>query len=75
MRWRVELGQLERVCQQIDGYGVTGTPAIDLGTHAIYVADAFGRIHALDLATGAERPRLAGHRLHATSGGSSSGAR
>ena len=35
---------------------MTGTPAIDLGTHAIYVADAFGRIHALDLATGAERP-------------------
>ena len=56
VRWRVDLGQLERVCQQIDGYGVTGTPAIDLGTHAIYVADAFGRIHALDLATGAERP-------------------
>ena len=56
VRWRVELGQLERVCQQIDGYGVTGTPAIDLGTHAIYAADAFGRIHALDLATGAERP-------------------
>ena len=64
VRWRVELGQLERVCQQIDGYGVTGTPAIDLGTHAIYVADAFGRIHALDLATGAERPGLARHRLH-----------
>jgi hypothetical protein len=56
VRWRVDLGQLERVCQQIDGYGVTGTPAIDLATHAIYVADAFGRIHSLDLATGAERP-------------------
>ena len=55
VRWRVELGQLERICQQIDGYGVTGTPAIDLGTHALYVADAFGRVHALDLATGAER--------------------
>src|SRR4029453_14058626 len=27
-----------------------------LATHAIYVADAFGRVHALDLATGAERP-------------------
>ena len=54
VRWRVDLGQLERVCQQIDGYGVTGTPAIDLGTHALYVADAFGRVHALDLATGAE---------------------
>ena len=56
VRWRVDLGQLERVCQQIDGYGVTGTPAIDPATHAIYVADAFGRIHSLDLATGAERP-------------------
>jgi hypothetical protein len=54
VRWRVDLGQLERVCQQIDGYGVTGTPAIDLATHALYVADAFGRVHALDLATGAE---------------------
>jgi hypothetical protein len=56
VRWRADLGQLERVCQQIDGYGVTGTPAIELATHAIYVADAFGRVHALDLATGAERP-------------------
>jgi PQQ-like domain len=55
VRWRVELGQLERVCQQIDGYGVTGTPAIDLATNALYVADAFGRIHGLDLVTGEER--------------------
>jgi hypothetical protein len=55
VRWRVDLGQLERVCQQIDGYGVTGTPAIDLTSRTLYVADAFGRIHALDLATGAER--------------------
>ena len=54
VRWRVDLGQLERVCQQIDGYGVTGTPVIDLATHALYVADAFGRVHALDLTTGAE---------------------
>jgi hypothetical protein len=55
VRWRVDLGQLERVCQQIDGYGVTGTPAIDVASRTLYVADAFGRIHALDLATGAER--------------------
>jgi len=55
VRWRVELGQLDRVCQQIDGYGVTGTPAIDLATNALYLADAFGRLHALDLLTGAER--------------------
>ncbi|HMI98284.1 MAG TPA: PQQ-binding-like beta-propeller repeat protein [Gaiellaceae bacterium] len=54
VRWRVELGQFVRICPQIDGYGVTGTPAIDPATHAIYVADAFGRLHALDLTTGAE---------------------
>ncbi len=56
IRWRVELGQLDRICQQIDGYGVTGTPAIDLATRSLYVADAFGRLHALDLMTGQERP-------------------
>ena len=54
IRWRVELGQLERICAQIDGYGVTGTPVIDRDTNALYVADAFGRVHALDLATGVE---------------------
>lgn len=56
IRWRVELGQLDRVCQQIDGYGVTGTPVIDPGTNTLYLVDAFGRVHALDLVTGAERP-------------------
>jgi hypothetical protein len=56
IRWRVELGQLDRICQQIDGYGVTGTPAIDRATNSLYLVDAFGRAHALDLVTGAERP-------------------
>ncbi|MEK6275734.1 MAG: PQQ-binding-like beta-propeller repeat protein [Actinomycetota bacterium] len=56
VRWRVEVGQLDRICPQIDGYGVTGTPAIDVDTGALYVADAFGRLHALDLVTGQERP-------------------
>jgi len=56
IRWRVELGQLERVCPQIDGYGVTGTPGIDPQTNALYLADAFGRLHALDLTTGEEQP-------------------
>lgn len=43
--------------------GVTSTPAIDLGTQTIYVVSAqqgsgslFFRLHALDIATGAERP-------------------
>jgi PQQ-like domain len=55
IRWRVELGQLDRICQQIDGYGVTGTGVIDPATRALYVADGFGRLHALDLVTGVER--------------------
>ena len=55
IRWRVELGQLDRICHQIDGYGVTGTGFIDRATRTLYVVDAFGRMHALDLVTGAER--------------------
>jgi len=38
-----------------DGWGVTGTPVIDPAARTLYVADAFGRLHALDLATGVER--------------------
>jgi hypothetical protein len=56
LRWQADLGQLSRPCRQLDGYGVTGTPVIDPETRALYAADAFGRLHALDLATGVERP-------------------
>lgn len=56
VRWDADLGQLARPCPQLNGYGVTGTPAIDPETRALYAADPFGRLHALDLATGAERP-------------------
>ncbi len=56
VRWDADLGQLARPCPQLSGYGVTGTPAIDPETRALYAADPFGRLHALDLATGAERP-------------------
>ncbi len=57
VRWRADLGRLtDSACPQIpDGFGVTGTPVVDPATRALYVADAFGRLHALDLATGAER--------------------
>ncbi len=57
VRWRVDLGRFTLPsCPQIpDGFGLTGTPVIDPATRAIYVADAFGRLHALDLATGAEK--------------------
>jgi PQQ-like domain len=56
VRWGVDLGRLAQPCSQIsDGFGVTGTPVIDPATRTLYVADAFGRLHALDLATGRER--------------------
>jgi hypothetical protein len=53
--WADDFGQLAVECPQLDGYGVTGTGAIDAATRTLYVADAFGRLHALDLDTGAER--------------------
>lgn len=56
VRWRVDLGRLPNACPQLDGYGVTGTPAIDAASRSLFVADALGRLHDLDLATGAERP-------------------
>ena len=56
MRWQVDVGQLSNACPQLAGYGVTGTGVIDQATSTLYVADAFGRLHALSLATGAERP-------------------
>jgi hypothetical protein len=54
--WRVQVGKLAHQCKQLDGYGVTGTPVADRGTHSLYVADALGRLHALSLDTGQERP-------------------
>jgi hypothetical protein len=56
VRWKVDLGQLTNRCAQLDGYGVTGTGVIDPVSGTLYVADAFGRLHALALSTGAERP-------------------
>ncbi len=56
LRWQVDLGRLAHSCTQIPGgWGVTGTPVIDPAKGVLYVVDAFGRLHALDLATGAER--------------------
>lgn len=55
VRWKVQLGQLTSKCAQLDGYGVTGTGVIDPSSGTLYEMDAFGRLHALSLATGAER--------------------
>jgi hypothetical protein len=54
-RWHVRLGRAPTTCPQLDGFGVTGTPAIDPASRTIYLVDAFGRLHALDLVTGRER--------------------
>src|SRR4051794_17092260 len=56
VRWRVDLGQLANECPQLDGYGVTGTMVIDAASATLYAADALGRLHALALSTGVERP-------------------
>jgi outer membrane protein assembly factor BamB len=56
VRWRDDLGELPNKCPQLDGYGVGGTPVIDPATKTLYAVDAVGQLHALDLATGAERP-------------------
>jgi hypothetical protein len=55
VRWSVHLGVIPHSCPQLPTWGVTGTPVIDASTRAIFVADAFGWLHALDLATGKER--------------------
>ncbi len=56
LRWQADFGDLGRPCDQLDGYGVTGTPVVDPDARALYAADAYGWLHGLDLATGAERP-------------------
>ncbi|HEX6761447.1 MAG TPA: PQQ-binding-like beta-propeller repeat protein [Gaiellaceae bacterium] len=53
--WHDRVGQLAHACPQLDGYGVVGTGAVDPSSRTLYVADAFGRLHALALSTGAER--------------------
>jgi hypothetical protein len=55
VRWSANLGVIPNRCDQLPTWGVTGTPVIDAATRAVYVADAFGWLHSLDLATGGER--------------------
>ena len=55
VHWQVDVGQLAHPCQQLDGYGVVATGVIDPSSETLYVADAFGRLHALALQTGTER--------------------
>jgi outer membrane protein assembly factor BamB len=56
-RARRQLGYMHLDCQFLpDGdFGITGTPAIDARTRTLYVSDAKGFLHALDLVTLEER--------------------
>ncbi len=59
--WRKNLGSVQTTCYNMpDGvYGIGGAAAIALtgsGSGVIYVAGGDGAVHALDLATGSERP-------------------
>jgi hypothetical protein len=56
VRWQRTLGALPNSCAQLAAWGVVGTPVIDAASRAIYVADGFGLLHALDLVTGRDRP-------------------
>jgi outer membrane protein assembly factor BamB len=52
--WKRELGAVET--PQCGTWGVTSTGAIDLDRAVLFVANADGELHALDLATGEEKP-------------------
>jgi outer membrane protein assembly factor BamB len=53
--WHVRYGAARSSCRQLPRYGLTGTPAVDAAASTLYVADAFGLLHALDLRSGRER--------------------
>jgi hypothetical protein len=52
VRWQRTLGAAPNSCPQLAAYGIVGTPVVDAKTRALYVADGFGLLHALDLVTG-----------------------
>jgi outer membrane protein assembly factor BamB len=53
-RWHVSFGQAETTCDQLAGFGITGTPVVDARRRTLYVADSFGLLHARDLGSGLE---------------------
>lgn len=56
VRWTADVGSLVHTCKQLDRYGITATPVADPKRGVLYVGDAFGLLHAFDLASGRERP-------------------
>jgi outer membrane protein assembly factor BamB len=55
--WRRHLGTQRTSCGDVPGgrYGVTATPVVDRRRGTLFAAGDDGRVHALDLASGAER--------------------
>ena len=56
VRWRVESGSSRTRASSSTATASSAPASIDAAAKTLYVADAFGRLHALALATGAERP-------------------
>lgn len=56
--WRRTLGSIRVNCHDLPNgtYGVTSTPVLERARNRAYSADGRGRVHALDLSTGVERP-------------------
>ena len=64
VRWRVDLGHQFNSCPQIpDGWGDHRNPRRRPQRGSLYVVDAFGRLHALDLGDGPRALRLADRAL------------
>lgn len=56
VRWQRNLGAAPNSCIQLSSYGITGTPVVDAATRSIFLVDAFGLLHSIDLVTGRDRP-------------------
>ena len=55
VRWKRTLGVVE-AAEQCSTWGISSTGAIDVMRHVLYVISADGWLHALDLATGVDKP-------------------
>jgi outer membrane protein assembly factor BamB len=55
VRWRRTFGTVVPAAQ-CGSWGISSTGAVDLARRVVYVISADGRLHALDLATGMEKP-------------------
>jgi outer membrane protein assembly factor BamB len=56
--WKRKLGMVHVGCPDLPNgdFGIGGTAVLDRGAGLVYVAGGDGKVHAMDLATGAEAP-------------------